>query len=330
MDIEIDRIAETFNSVEIYEEKLSEYRSNESVENMTEVSGNSKSMDTVSMYSTRSHEEARPALRKHLQASLDDMLVRKLKPLNLLSKTKHILTGREREKKLEARSRALSASAGDVAGAGGAPLPAAASEPDLRQISPAPLNLFLPPPPHCKNTHKSHKPIYHHHHTTLTRFKLNQSSSSEQHNRTPCYQMLDTTSNIISNALKGLPKSTDAYLLPSSFTLDRVVVVMLWSIDSCATAAVATRRQVARCLAEWEQSFILECVTDLMRSVHRVGERPRDLLPSTFPCTTSRSMESSLRVMCPKNLRIRICTVDDNLQIPNDDFQITRSFSKVQ
>ncbi|XP_073959756.1 regulator of G-protein signaling loco-like [Choristoneura fumiferana] len=59
--------------------------------------------------------------------------VRKLKPLNLLSKTKHILTGREREKKLEARSRALSASAGDVAGAGGAPLPAAASEPDLRQ-----------------------------------------------------------------------------------------------------------------------------------------------------------------------------------------------------
>ncbi|KAI8433945.1 hypothetical protein MSG28_012107 [Choristoneura fumiferana] len=90
----------------------------------------------------------------------------------------------------------------------------------------------------------------------------------------------------------------------ASFTLDRVVVVMLWSIDSCATAAVATRRQVARCLAEWEQSFILECVTDLMRSVHRVGERPRDLLPSTFPCTTSRSMESSLRGMCPKNLRI--------------------------
>ncbi|XP_073959755.1 uncharacterized protein [Choristoneura fumiferana] len=165
MDIEIDRIAETFNSVEIYEEKLSEYRSNESVENMTEVSGNSKSMDTVSMYSTRSHEEARPALRKHLQASLDDMLVlglrdplpvqkdddnfvhpatvkkvRKLKPLNLLSKTKHILTGREREKKLEARSRALSASA-VTSPAGGAPLPAAASEPDLRQISPAPLNL---------------------------------------------------------------------------------------------------------------------------------------------------------------------------------------------
>ncbi|KAI8441681.1 hypothetical protein MSG28_015215 [Choristoneura fumiferana] len=54
-----------------------------------------------------------------------------------------------------------------------------------------------------------------------------------------------------------------------SFTLDRVVVVMLWSIDSCATAAVATRRQVARCLAEWEQSFILECVTDLMRFHNR-------------------------------------------------------------
>lgn len=75
MDIEIDRIAETFNSVEIYEEKRSEYQSYGSVENMTEVSGNSKSLDTVSVYSTRSHEEARPALRKHLQASLDDMLV---------------------------------------------------------------------------------------------------------------------------------------------------------------------------------------------------------------------------------------------------------------
>ncbi|KAI8437339.1 hypothetical protein MSG28_011682 [Choristoneura fumiferana] len=114
MDIEIDRIAETFNSVEIYEEKLSEYRSNESVENMTEVSGNSKSMDTVSMYSTRSHEEARPALRKHLQASLDDMLVLGLRdplPVQKDDDNFHILTGREREKKLEARSRALSASA---------------------------------------------------------------------------------------------------------------------------------------------------------------------------------------------------------------------------
>ncbi|KAI8440946.1 hypothetical protein MSG28_009243 [Choristoneura fumiferana] len=40
------------------------------------------------------------------------------------------------------------------------------------------------PPPKTKNTHKSHKPIYHHHHTTLTHFELNLSSSSEQHNYT--------------------------------------------------------------------------------------------------------------------------------------------------
>ncbi|KAI8439966.1 hypothetical protein MSG28_001416 [Choristoneura fumiferana] len=36
----------------------------------------------------------------------------------------------------------------------------------------------VPPPPHCKNTHKSHKLIYHHHHTTLTRFELNQRSDT--------------------------------------------------------------------------------------------------------------------------------------------------------
>ncbi|CAH2244253.1 jg20197 [Pararge aegeria aegeria] len=50
-------------------------------------------------------------------------------------------------------------------------------------------------------------------------------------------------------------------------------------------------------------------------SVQRVGDRPRDRLPSTFPWTTSRSMECLFLVMCPKNLRIRICTVDDNLSL---------------
>ena len=43
---------------------------------MTVISGTSKaSVDSVSVYSSRSHEEARPCRRKHLQASLDDMLV---------------------------------------------------------------------------------------------------------------------------------------------------------------------------------------------------------------------------------------------------------------
>ena len=75
------------------------------------------------------------------------------------------------------------------------------------------------------------------------------------------------------------------------------------------------RRHVALCLEEWEFSFMLRCVTDLLRSVHRVGERPREHWPSNFPYTTSRSMESSIRVMCSKNLRICICTVDDNLSL---------------
>ncbi|KPJ01270.1 Regulator of G-protein signaling loco [Papilio xuthus] len=169
---DIDRVAETFNSVEIYEDRTRhppDYHSNESVENVTVVSGRSAaSADSVSVYSSRSHEEARPR-RRHLQASLDDMLVlglrdppppdkddgkflhpgnikckfRKSKPLNILSKTKNILTGkesrsgdkaREREGEAEGRRRALSASAGDVSAEqpDAAPLPAAASEPDLR------------------------------------------------------------------------------------------------------------------------------------------------------------------------------------------------------
>lgn len=80
MDLEIDRVAETFNSVEIYEERSRhppDWQSTESVENVTVISGGTSkaSMDSVSVYSSRSHEEARPALRRHLQASLDDMLV---------------------------------------------------------------------------------------------------------------------------------------------------------------------------------------------------------------------------------------------------------------
>lgn len=69
---------------------------------------------------------------------------RKSKPLNILSKTKNMLTGkesrnggdkaREREGEAEGRRRALSASAGDVSAEqpDAAGLPAAASEPDLR------------------------------------------------------------------------------------------------------------------------------------------------------------------------------------------------------
>lgn len=78
VDLEIERVAETFNSVEIYEERSrGDYQSNESVENVTVISGGTSkaSMDSVSVYSSRSHEEARPSRRRHLQASLDDMLV---------------------------------------------------------------------------------------------------------------------------------------------------------------------------------------------------------------------------------------------------------------
>ncbi|CAH2242438.1 jg20439 [Pararge aegeria aegeria] len=57
------------------------------------------------------------------------------------------------------------------------------------------------------------------------------------------------------------------------------------------------------------------CVVALIMSVQRVGDRPSDRLPSTFPWTTSRSMECLFLVMCSKNLRIRICTVDDNLSL---------------
>ncbi|XP_063366381.1 regulator of G-protein signaling loco [Cydia amplana] len=175
-DIQLVRVAEAFNSVEIYEERdkpafnsveiYEENVSNKpcySVETCEEKhSGNT--FNSVEIYeksvsdkaSMDSMPEARPMGRR--QASLDDILVlgrppkhdddhfvhpatvkskvRKIKPLNLLSKTKHILTGRERDKKLDReRARALSASAGDVAAPGAAPreLPAAASEPDLRQ-----------------------------------------------------------------------------------------------------------------------------------------------------------------------------------------------------
>ncbi|KAG6451296.1 hypothetical protein O3G_MSEX007072 [Manduca sexta] len=85
MDLEIDHVAETFNSVEIYEERSRhppDWQSTESVENVTVISGGTSkaSMDSVSVYSSRSHEEARPSRRKHLQASLDDMLVLGFRP----------------------------------------------------------------------------------------------------------------------------------------------------------------------------------------------------------------------------------------------------------
>ncbi|CAK1545409.1 unnamed protein product [Leptosia nina] len=170
---ELDQAAETFNYVETYEDRSRhpDYHSNESVENVTVISGLSKaSMDTVSVYSSRSHEEARPTRRKHLQASLDDMLVlgmrdqplpedkdegkflhpgavkckvrKSIKPLNLLSKTKNMLTGKsDKRPEDEGRRRSLSASAGDVSHSDDA-LTATASEPDLRDAQVRPY--FLP------------------------------------------------------------------------------------------------------------------------------------------------------------------------------------------
>ncbi|KAL4719562.1 hypothetical protein ACJJTC_013497 [Scirpophaga incertulas] len=169
--LDVERVSEAFNSVEIYEER---YTCEEA------------RTDAMSVYSSRSHEEVRPR-RHHLQASLDDMLVlglrdppsekndddkflhpasvkckiRKSKPLNILSKTRHILSGRDRSRESretrhrrevrepcetpESRSmgrRSLSASAG-AACAGAAPggLPATASEPDLRDTQVSPQDL---------------------------------------------------------------------------------------------------------------------------------------------------------------------------------------------
>ncbi|VVC88209.1 unnamed protein product, partial [Leptidea sinapis] len=159
---EVNRVAETFNSVEIYEERArtADFQSNESVENVTVVSATSKaSGDSVSVYSTRSHEEVRPSRRKHLQASLDDMLVlglrdeldsddskflhpssvkckvlKSMKASSLISRTKHMLSGRS-DKHVsagETRRRSLSVGEGAVEEEGDSLLPAAASEPDLR------------------------------------------------------------------------------------------------------------------------------------------------------------------------------------------------------
>lgn len=79
MESELDRVAESLNSVEFYEEsRVGDLVSTEgdSVEAETVVSGYSKeSVDSVSMYSSRSHEEARPSRLRHMQASLDDMLM---------------------------------------------------------------------------------------------------------------------------------------------------------------------------------------------------------------------------------------------------------------
>lgn len=79
-----------------------------------------------------------------------------MRPLNILTKTKHMLSGKDRNRDRhhdkEERRRALSASAGDVTGAAGGqggrgadPLPAAASEPDLRdtQVSDSQVIFFF-------------------------------------------------------------------------------------------------------------------------------------------------------------------------------------------
>ncbi|CAH2232992.1 jg19867 [Pararge aegeria aegeria] len=99
-----------------------------------------------------------------------------------------------------------------------------------------------------------------------------------------------------------------------SFTLDRVVVVDDDTFP-LATAAPAMRLHLLRSSAFLEHWTMEICIAAFITSVQRVGDRPRDRLPYIFPWTTSRSMECLLLVMCPKNLRIRICTVDDNLSL---------------
>lgn len=99
------------------------------------------------------------------------------------------------------------------------------------------------------------------------------------------------------------------------------LVVRSWQSDSCHDAGStsqfsddpAIRLHVARCLVEWEQSFMLVWVTVLIRSIYRGGERPQVLMPSTFLCTTRPFIEFIFQAMCPKSLRIPICTIDVNL-----------------
>ncbi|CAG9793218.1 unnamed protein product [Diatraea saccharalis] len=131
--------------------------------------------DGASVRSARSHDEPVRVRRHHLQTSLDDMLVlrprdtkpendddnfvhpasvkckvrKSIKPLNILSKTKNILSGRDRSRESrdgdaqeerhggesrDARRRALSASCGEVCSvtANEDGIAGAASEPDLR------------------------------------------------------------------------------------------------------------------------------------------------------------------------------------------------------
>ncbi|XP_037868143.2 regulator of G-protein signaling loco isoform X2 [Bombyx mori] len=115
---DVEDAVEAFNSVEIYEERGS----------------------VSSLGSARTHEE--PLEHHFLRPAAVTSKVRKSSKLNMLLKTKNMLSGRNKE----ARRRAVSASAGDVrggraSGQGGwgarqgdaLCLPAAASEPDLRE-----------------------------------------------------------------------------------------------------------------------------------------------------------------------------------------------------
>lgn len=69
------------------------------------------------------------------------------------------------------------------------------------------------------------------------------------------------------------------------------------AVDGCTTAALTIRRHACPFPVEWEQSFIVYPIMDLMRSVHRIEEPPRYFSPTTFPSITKLFMESSLQVL---------------------------------
>lgn len=80
--------------------------------------------------------------------------------------------------------------------------------------------------------------------------------------------------------------------------------------ESTALRTVSRHRSL---LADFlAQSDTLPPSADLTWSVQRIGDLPRDLVPSTFPCTTNRSMESLSRLVTwPKYCSIRDCTTAD-------------------
>ncbi|KAJ2954915.1 hypothetical protein O0L34_g3242 [Tuta absoluta] len=146
------RAGEPFAAVEMYESR--ECQSAGSVENVTVISGGTSkaSADSVSVcslddvLSLGARERLLPPSgdqqsEKHdgiflHPASVKCKVRKSSKPLNILARTKHMLTGRDKK---EERRRAMSASAGDVTGGAGGdeavadtPLAAANSEPDLR------------------------------------------------------------------------------------------------------------------------------------------------------------------------------------------------------